>query len=255
MTIDNAKFKIQLEKKDNATSIEDYIESSITAKLPEGEFIGKLDDTYKDTLRAEYNKDDGQYHLMLDKMIGHKNFNNETKILYSELQGDYFLFQIAIDYLLPAVMISNNFINKRNYGLNYNYESIYCGGSSKKAFQFKVKKERVASYDNAGALSFIKNSNTEVYYALKTPYTLDLGVIDMPLSYNEVTNIFTDSDLLPTINAKYYRNFITTIQNLQVNEKALKQELADINTRLTALETAQTNVVESEEEANDIQVQ
>lgn len=78
---------------------------------------------------------------------------------------------------------------------------------------------------------------------------------DMPLSYNEVTNIFTDSDLLPKINAKYYRNFVTTIQNLQVNEKALKQELADINTRLTALETAQTNVVESEEEANDIQVQ
>ena len=75
------------------------------------------------------------------------------------------------------------------------------------------------------------------------------------IKMNEVTNIFTDSDLLPKINAKYYRNFVTTIQNLQVNEKALKQELADINTRLTALETAQTNVVESEEEANDIQVQ
>ena len=95
----------------------------------------------------------------------------------------------------------------------------------------------------------------EVYYKLATPYKIDLGPVDMPLSYNEVTNIFTDSDLLPKINAKYYRNFVTTIQNLQVNEKALKQELADINTRLTALETAQTNVVESEEEANDIQVQ
>ena len=220
----------------------EYVESQIQAKLPENEFFGKLDDTYKDTLRAEYNKDDRQYHLMLDKMIGHKNFNNETTILYSELQGDYFLFQIIIGYLPSAVMISNNFINKSNYGLSYNYESIYRGGSGNRAFQFKVKKERVASYDNAGALSFIKNSNTEVYYALETPYTIDLGVIDMPLTYDEITNIFTDSDLLPTINVKYYRNFIATIQNLQVNNDTLKNELSNIESRLTALESANTNI-------------
>lgn len=237
MTIDNAKFKIQFERKDNATSIEDYIESQIQAKLPENEFIGKLDDTYKDTLRAEYNKDDGQYHLMLDKMIGHKNFNNETTILYSELQGDYFLFQIIIGYLPSAVMISNNFINKSNYGLSYNYESIYRGGSGNRAFQFKVKKERVASYDNDGALSFIKNSNTEVYYVLAKPYTVDLGAIDMPMSYKDITNIFTDSDLLPTITAKYYRVFDKTIQNAQINEKTLKQEITDLNATVSALDT------------------
>ena len=69
----------------------------------------------------------------------------------------------------------------------------------------------------------------------------------MPLSYNEITNLFTDSDLLPTINAKYYRNFISTVRNLQVNEKALKQELIDINTRLSALESAQTSVVNESE--------
>lgn len=69
----------------------------------------------------------------------------------------------------------------------------------------------------------------------------------MPITYNEVTNLFTDSDLMPTINAKYYRSFITTIQNLQVNEKALKQELVDINNRLTVLENAQTITTQESE--------
>ena len=69
----------------------------------------------------------------------------------------------------------------------------------------------------------------------------------MPITYNEITNLFTDSDLLPQINAKYYRNFISTVRNLQVNEKALKQELIDINNRLSALETAQTSVASESE--------
>ena len=76
---------------------------------------------------------------------------------------------------------------------------------------------------------------------------IDLGIVDQLITYNEITNLFTDSDLLPTINAKYYRNFISTVRNLQVNEKALKQELIDINTRLSALETAQTNVASESE--------
>ena len=80
----------------------------------------------------------------------------------------------------------------------------------------------------------------------------DLEVVDMPLSYNEVTNIFTDSDLLPQINVKYYRNFVKTVQNLQVNEKALKQELIDINNRLSALETAKAS---ESEVNNDISVE
>ena len=69
----------------------------------------------------------------------------------------------------------------------------------------------------------------------------------MPITYNEITNLFTNSNLSPTINVKYYRNFISTVRNLQVNEKALKQELVDINTRLSALESAQTSVISESE--------
>ena len=87
----------------------------------------------------------------------------------------------------------------------------------------------------------------QVVYYVGDETIIDLGVVDMPITYNEITNLFTDSDLLPTINAKYYRNFISTVRNLQVNEKALKQELIDINARLSALENASTSVVSESE--------
>ena len=50
---------------------------------------------------------------------------------------------------------------------------------------------------------------------------------------------------MPIINVKYYRNFITTIQNLQVNNDTLKNELSNIESRLTALENANTSVVDN----------
>ena len=251
---------IQIEQANTASECEHYVESLIEANLPEGEFIGKLDDTYKDTLTFEYVADNSKCHLKLNKKVGFKNFNDVSSILYSTLQNDYFLFQIAADYLPSSVMISNNFINKGNYGLNYNHESIFRGGANNNAFQFKIKKDRVTSYDAKGALSFIKNSNTDVYYALNTPYTLDLGVIDMPLAYKEITNIFTDSDLLPKLTAKYYRTFETTIQNLQINDKTLKQEITDLNNsitniikRLDTLESSNATTAKESEVSNDLQ--
>ena len=82
----------------------------------------------------------------------------------------------------------------------------------------------------------------------------------MPLAYKEVTNIFTDSDLLPTINAKYYRTFETTVQNLQINDKSLKQEITDLNVslvdvikRLEALESSNATTAEESEVSNDLQ--
>ena len=262
MTIDNAKFKIQLEKKDNATSIEDYIESQIQSKLPEGEFIGKFSDTNKDYVSLEYNKEDGQYHAIVNKYIGKGVLNgtepgwgtsgttvsNKNRFANSSMSS--LMVAPAKDNEI-ANIISNKLVSKSAYNTYDNVNGI----SGNTQGTIYIYYDDIANYTTAEFKNWLSANQNEFYYLLATPYKIDLGPVDMPLSYNEVTNIFTDSDLLPTINAKYYRNFITTVQNLQVNEKALKQELADINTRLTALETAQANVVESEEEANDIQVQ
>ena len=222
--------------------------SIIQANLPEGEFIGKINDTYKDTLKVEYNETDGQYHLVLNKNIGKVvldgsenwqqsgTYTNE-KILsaYSKVFTDYKKFgEIKSTHFKYYDRISSSTMNE------------YCasGGDTFRLSIFKSTCGTIQELQN-----WLNTNKPLVYYPLATPYVLDLGIVDMPITYNEITNLFTDSDLMPTINAKYYRNFISTVRNLQVNEKALKQELADINNRLSALETAQTSVASESEVA------
>ena len=169
---------VMLEQNPKATSYEQHLESQITANLPEGEFIGKINDTYKDTLKVEYNEEDGQYHLNLYKRVYKNNSYN----------GESYNYYIST--------------TSRKDG------NIECG---------ELQTGQVVYYDGDETI-------------------IDLGICDMPITYNEITNLFTDSDLMPQINAKYYKNFISTIQNLQVNKGTLKEELVDIENRLTGLE-------------------
>lgn len=236
--------------------------SIIDANLPENEFIGKINDTYKDELVAVYNQEEGQYHLMLNKNIikivmdGKTNkFVSKHQTIYTDTTGFY-------KFILTNKILGNNGNNelgKSNY-------LIYQEGTAQDVGRKKIGLWWEASDFNYASIPFttledannwLKQLNSigkplEIYYVTGNPYQIDLGPIDIPLSYNEVTNIFTDSDLLPIINAKYYRNFTKTVQNLQVNEKALKQELIDINNRLTALETAKAS---ESEVNNDIPVE
>ncbi len=228
---------IQLEENPSLTDFEQNLLSKIEAKLPEGEFIGKINDTYKDTLRAEYNKDDGQYHLMLDKMIGKYTFTgNENWATYTQSNGIPIFrctlpasgYSVKSNYFVSQTTWSTLLEENRIFNHVGNYQNIEIACS---------KFDTLTNFEN-----FITTNVVQMYHGLATPYTLDLGAIDMPLTYDEITNIFTDSDLLPTINVKYYRNFITTIQNLQVNNDTLKNELSNIESRLTALESANTNI-------------
>ena len=245
---------IQIEE-GQKTPFEEHIQSQITANLPEGEFIGKIDDTYKDALNVVY-KNDGKYHLILNKRIRHfklpisdmgniDNYPGWKGQIIQPLDTD---FPLRDNFLSEYTnYISNITNNKNTYRVNTGYQgrpTLYFNINSifgSDMTQTKIKEK-------------YPNLIVDLYYGIPkgNQYTVDLGVVDMPLSYNEVTNIFTDSDLLPIINATYYRNFIKTVQNLQVNEKALKQELIDINNRLTALETAKSN---ESEVTNDIPVE
>lgn len=232
---------------------ENYLESVITANLPEGEFVAKIDDTYKDTLKVVY-KEDGKHHLVLNKIISKTVLNGTQPISYSKvINDDKFVAQFNIGTTIKSSspMISDKFIYMSN-GWASNSENISTGGSNNNLLQIKILQSRLEEISSNGLTSWLSTHPVEVYYVLENPYEVDLGIVDMPLSYDEITNIFTNSDLLPQINAKYYRNFTKTVQNLQINEKALKQELIDINNRLTALETAK---VSESEVNNDIPVE
>lgn len=244
---------IQIEQGTTVTSYVDHLYSQITAKLPAAEFIGKIDGTYKDTLKVVY-KEDGKHHLVLNNIISKTVLNGTQPISYSRvINDDKFVAQFSIGTAIKpsSTMVSDKFIYMSN-GWASNSENISTGGSKNNLLQIKILQSRLEEISSNGLTNWLSTHPVEVYYVLEKPYEVDLGIVDMPLSYDEITNIFTDSDLLPQINAKYYRNFTKTVQNLQINEKALKQELIDINNRLTALETAKAS---ESEVNNDIPVE
>lgn len=244
VSLNNLVIKPQLEFGATATPYEQHLETQITANLPEGEFIGKIDNTYKDTLKVEYNADDGQYHLKLYKGVGKVVLDGSENWNTNQVSGNNIRFHSRV-FLNEQPKTHNIGISNYFQVSAENYESGISLYKGDKSVYIWVPKTLATTLDEWK--TWLSTHNVEIYYPLETPYVLDLGVVDMPITYNEVTNLFTDSDLMPSINAKYYRNFITTIQNLQVNEKALKQELVDINNRLSALESASANVVSESE--------
>lgn len=193
---------------------ENYLESVITANLPEGEFIGKLNDTYKDISKVVY-KEDGKHHLILNKIISKTVLNGTQPISYSRvINDDKFVAQFNIGTAIKSssTMISDKFIYMSN-GWTSNSENISTGGSNNNLLQIKISQSRLEEISSNGLTNWLSTHPVEVYYALENPYEIDLGIVDMPLSYSGVTNIFTDSDLLPKINAKYYKDFKLSIKN------------------------------------------
>lgn len=243
--LNDVQFKFQLMKNssDSDSSVEDYIQSQITANLPEGEFIGKIDDTYKDTLKVEYNEEDGQYHLVLNKMIGKVVLDGSEEWNILNLT-----FYSIIKWGKPKSMCTHFTNNGSNWVSN---NEKLRGKYTTTNIDNQFKCMPLSDMTLVDFKTWLSENNVTIYYILETPYTVDLGVVDMPLSYDEITNVFTNSDLLPQINAKYYKNFISTIRDLQINNNTLKNELASIENRLTALENASASSGSSSSEVSN----
>ena len=251
MTI-NVTLKIQVEI-GNKTAYEPYVESLIEANLPEGEFIGYINATNYDALSTKYNSNAGAYQLVLNKCIAKITIDGTKGSFSMPSAGRFNIDNIINDYLKTSQSygittkcdnyisfsqtLSNSDFDNLTSGYNY---GIGLGGGTANNIRIKnVNFSNVEDFKNN-----LRQHPITLYYILnvESRQTIDLGTIDMPLTYDEITNIFTDSSLLPTINVKYYRNFIATIQNLQVNNDTLKNELSNIESRLTALESANTNI-------------
>ena len=219
----------QLEKGPTATPYEEHLETQITANLPEGEFIGKINDTYKDTLKVEYNEEDGNYHLVLNKMIckvildGSENWNYQNKT-----------FTIFLD----NIKIANRYEDRGTYLIISNYflkgETNYRDAVQdlhiaktidSKGNQIGIKYAEITSLNDFK--TWLSTHNTEIYYVLAEPYVVDLGIVDMPTTYDGVTNLFTDSDLLPTINVEYYTGILENAKDNIIGQDIHLQDEVD----------------------------
>ena len=191
---------VQLEQGSQATSFEEHLQSQIIANLG-NEFVGKLDDTYKDTLNVVY-KDDGHYHLILNKMIGKVVFDGSEEgwNKSSITEVDRFSIGGITNMSTKTRMLISNYFK---YKFSTEEGTIFNNLSNSIIINYMAYgTTTLEQFKN-----WLSTHNTEVYYALATPYEVDLGIVDTLLSYDEVTNVFTDSDLLPQINAKYYKGF------------------------------------------------
>lgn len=180
------------------TSFEPYQGSSLNITIPSNEFVGKLDDTYKDTLNIVY-KDDGHYHLILNKIIGKITLDGSETITKSgATTNEILVATMNVNGLVDGHGISNYFMYSSH--VEKNKFGIYNNG---KNLRFCLDIQKFATIDDFK--SWLSTHNIEVYYVLETPYEIDLGIVDQLLTFDEITNIFTDSDLYPVINVDYYK--------------------------------------------------
>ena len=185
---------VQIEPGDKVTPFEQHLETQITANLPDGEFIGKLDDTYKDTLNVVY-KDDGHYHLILNKKVG-RSLNNVVRNIYNSYT-DIQYFQIAkpLDYRYYNM-------NKMDYSLIFTHATTKNSTGTWNSSQNIGKIASAASSSNfwigfevgttlAQAQELLKNN--ALYYSLKESYEVDLGIVDEMLNtYKGTTHIWNN---------------------------------------------------------------
>ena len=228
---DNAVLKAQLEQGTTPTPFEQHLETQITANLPEGEFIGKINDTYKDTLKVEYNAEDGQYHLNLYKNVGKvilDGSDDETWNKDANLDSDtdyFYTSRIGIDKNNIKTVISNRFMLGDRLIQGMWATTVFCITINNKytgITSSNTKEERI----NKFKIWLSKNPVT-VYYAFTEPYIVDLGVVNMPTTYDGVTNLYTDSDLMPTINVEYYTEILENAKDNIIGQDIYLQDEVD----------------------------
>lgn len=226
---------------EKGTVVSKYVEkiTNITKlPIPENEFVGYINDTYKDKFRIDFNKEDGEYHLYLDKVLAKKTLTgNETwnRGLNSTWSNNNYIYRVQLDDGLyrdsasnvPLVATSRYLGSSSIYSVISSEENVYASAiwysSSKAQLMFLDKSFNGAPIDDY--LQWVASNNIDVIYQLKNPYTLDLGVIDMPLTYEPVTNAKVIADLEMYINAKYYRDFHATIKSIQDRLTALESKV------------------------------
>ena len=230
-------------------NIEPYTETRQTITMPEGEFAGKINDTYKDQFRINYNEQDGRYHLYLDKVVGKDVFDGDET--WGRTQGGtYFRYHSKLSKkpkmtrYSRGICLSNYFIYHNDYPTD-KIGTIFASIDGQ-CYIYPKEQDSTEQFKQ-----WLSTNITEVYYVLAEPYTLDLGVVNMPLSYYPITNVYNTCVGIPNMYVKYYRDFKKTITTMQVDIQELKstiQELTNNQTELLSqINTIKENQVVEEE--------
>lgn len=202
---------------------EPYIESKIEVTIPEGEFVAKLSNTIKDKIIAKYNDEEKGYHLYLEKNIGKLVITKNSVIALNQINANgisNFWTNTSLFSEVKKDLAISNYLISQNTLINSTATEGFLISSN--AVYLRIKSTRASNVQELKNL--IDDKEIIIYGLLAEPYVLDLGITDMPLTFTEITNIFSDHPLQPNLHIKYYRDFKKTIKELQDKVQTLETD-------------------------------
>lgn len=201
----NFKFRVQLEEETQVTPFEEYKSNSLTIDLQGNELCGLPNGT-----KDEVNITNGE--ALLIKRVGKVVLDgSESWSITTPTHDGFTRYSVSA----PAIK-----------GQNLAISSHFIVGDTTSTSVTNLLEYRNTNYifintDIASALedfkTWLSTHNTEVYYVLAEPETINLGTVEMPHTYNGVSNITNSADTEMIV--KYAKGWET------INEEYLK----DIN--------------------------
>lgn len=210
-----------------------YNLSKLIMPVPEGEFKTKLNEEVKDKHYVKFNEEDGQNHLYFEKnvmryqVIGTENNWSIEK----DLNGAYTRFRL---YIPSAINVNSRLPIKSDF-----FSYLPTGHKKDGAFLFDsmiyvYMSDEIDTLEKC--ILWMKEHKPTFYYPARNTYILDQGIVDMPLTYNKITNVYSDFPLNSTLHLKYYRNFKETIYSLQNSNELANSKIAKIETDIADLQ-------------------
>lgn len=148
-------------------------------------------------------------HFVYEKILD----ENET-IGYSVEQGEYTIFQIHVGTVLGTNVKSSKLPAKHNWGSNFNFESIWTGGTTNSSLQIKILTSRLSEFSTTAIKTWLSENNMTVIYALETPTLIpctpeQVEVLEYfekeAYSYDEVTHIYSTDAISPYFEVTAYQ--------------------------------------------------
>lgn len=256
---------IQVEEATESTDFEPHQESKLPVTIPEGEFYARPSKEWGDILYTKYIESEKKTHLFLEKNVGRIVLDGTEKwYAFDNHNGEHYITaNLKNDNLMnssnnsPIVVKSNKLIgasiNDTLYGQILNSIS-----SSASANYFQVCLPQTIVKNLEDVKQFFVENNCLAYYALAKPYTLDLGVRDMPLTFWTETNVFNDFPLPVELAIYYYCDLKRTKTQLLEDMRLAQQDIIALQNDVAKLKEQVATILasmaqtESEVIENDI---
>lgn len=221
----NFKFRVQLEEGTVATEYEEYKSNSLTIDL-QGNELCSLPDGTKD----EINIVNGE--ALLVKRIG-KVILDGTQAFYrsNELTNSYRYHTAEIIRGFNNISLSNYFVNKTIGNIN-SVDEPGLTIVNNRQLAMRVNKNIASTVDEFK--TWLSTHNVEVLYKLAEPKTINLGTVEMPHTYDSISNVSNSENT--DMEVEYYtKNVEYNLAGTSSNVESIMYFIANENYYLNGL--------------------